>query len=135
MKRLGLILSFVAAFQFLAGESRLCCLSFFSSDEFALTQSASDTQPSMQGRCSDCPQPSQAPIGGGCSCPSFMAAETRATISVVKFSTERASDAFSATAPPRAFPSIEANPTSILLSHYPPLKSCATYLRNSTLLI
>lgn len=138
MKQLGVILSLVAAFQFIAGEARLCCcwVQFLPSTELSQKDSKPDNNPSFKGLCSNCPQsPAQTP-SGACSCGSLMAAESRPTEAIMNVSQERWVKTVYATAPPiDTLIGYEAFDTPIHLSQHPPLQSCAAYIRNSTLLI
>lgn len=138
MKRLGLVLSFAAAFQFIAGEAHLCCCwnLVLPGSTLAINGTSPEKQASITGVCANCPQsPAHVP-SSGCSCPSFSAAEGIASNAIFHASQDRSGKAFEVLLPPLEPKHSEVILASTLKSpHYPPLGTCAAYLRHSTLLI
>lgn len=138
MKKWGLIFSCVAALQFIAGESRLCCCwtYLFPSSLIAANDSNSTNQPRLTGHCSNCPQnPAQAP-SGPCSCPAFMVAEAQTTKATVNISQDRLVKVADAQAPPaRVEVGVETGVNLLHKLYFPISKVCRTYILNSALLI
>jgi len=98
MKRVGVVLTFLAALQFASGDARLCCNWALFVQAPVITASSNSE---WTATCPNCPQtPAQGIPVGGCACPSVTGTETRPVEVAIHISQERLIKASDAQAPP-----------------------------------